>query len=327
MTPDQMLQRADLVFIGVIQQHHIDSWPFFRAPGGSPGNHPEWWRPLRRRVLVETVLRGSDPGQLIDVYEVSGILGGATGDWNSTRDNERDLFMVRRENGRWQIVRDWWRSIYRINSGYHARLPLDESRPFWERFALLNYWIGADQEGFYTMLLHHMDPAQKLGWWREVKLRRGLLRHPQRRVRLAACWQLTILGGWGQDECRNMFTESDWKDVASEGAAIQPPPAWNVNNDKGMTAQFDRLLSAQALPPSDPKYDSPSRDLLRMLTAINRPSLRREFCSKFMAKFPNDTDNGCPADKPPAATIVTEDGDVPLVGEWPTLTRNSSPGR
>ena len=64
-----------------------------------------------------------------------------------------------------------------------------------------------------------------------------------------------------------------------------------------------------------------------MLTAINRPSVRRELCRKFMAKFPNDTDNGCPAGKPPPATIVTEDGDVPLVGEWPTLTRNSSPGR
>jgi len=64
-----------------------------------------------------------------------------------------------------------------------------------------------------------------------------------------------------------------------------------------------------------------------MLTAINRPSLRREFCREFMAKYPNDTDNGCPADKPPPATIVTQDGDLPLVGEWPILTRNSSPER
>jgi hypothetical protein len=120
MTPDQMLRRADLVFIGVIQEHHFDSWPFFRVAGGSPDGHPEWWRPLRRRVRVETLLRGSNPGQVIDIYEMFGFGGGTSGDWNSTRDNERYLFMVRGENGRWQIVRDWWRSIYRINSGYHA---------------------------------------------------------------------------------------------------------------------------------------------------------------------------------------------------------------
>lgn len=103
MTVDQMLQRADLVFIGVIQEHHIDSWPFFRAPGGRPEGHPEWWLPLRRRVRVETLLKGSYPGPTIDVYEIF-WRGGTTGDWNSTHDDERDLFMVRRENGRWQIV-------------------------------------------------------------------------------------------------------------------------------------------------------------------------------------------------------------------------------
>ncbi len=58
--------------------------------------------------------------------------------------DEHALFMVRRESGRWRIVRDWWRSIFEVLSGYHARLPLDESRPFWERYALMNYWIGRD---------------------------------------------------------------------------------------------------------------------------------------------------------------------------------------
>ena len=33
-------------------------------------------------------------------------------------------------------------------------------------------------------------------------------------------------------------------------------------------------------------------------------------------KFPNDTDSGCPADTPPPATIVSQDGDVPLPGRW-----------
>ena len=62
MTPDEMLQRADLVFIGVIEGQHLDSFPFFRVPEPSPdadGRDMWFWRPLRRHVRVETVLRGT----------------------------------------------------------------------------------------------------------------------------------------------------------------------------------------------------------------------------------------------------------------------------
>jgi hypothetical protein len=36
MSPDDMLARADLVFIGVIQSHHFDPWLFFRILGEPP---------------------------------------------------------------------------------------------------------------------------------------------------------------------------------------------------------------------------------------------------------------------------------------------------
>jgi len=62
---------------------------------------------------------------------------------------------------------------------------------------------------------------------------------------------------------------------------------------------------------------APDPDADRVLTTVDSPSLRREFCQKFLAKFPHDTDNGCSADNPFPATIVTENGDVPLVGAWP----------
>jgi hypothetical protein len=58
-------------------------------------------------------------------------------------------------------------------------------------------------------------------------------------------------------------------------------------------------------------------DKMRLLTTINQSALRREFCRRFAQRFPNDHDNGCPADQPPPATIVTKDGDVPLIGAWP----------
>ena len=56
---------------------------------------------------------------------------------------------------------------------------------------------------------------------------------------------------------------------------------------------------------------------LRLLTTINNFALRQEFCVKFQRRFPQDNENGCPADRPPPATVVTQDGDIPLVGEWP----------
>jgi len=52
MTPDEMLGRASLVFIGVIEGHHFDSYPFFRVAG----DDQRYWKIRRRRVRVETVL-------------------------------------------------------------------------------------------------------------------------------------------------------------------------------------------------------------------------------------------------------------------------------
>jgi hypothetical protein len=79
MTPKDQLARASLVFIGVIQKHQFDSWPFFRLniPGDDPTN-AKYWKILRREVRVETVLRGAEPHKVIDVYEIFWT-GGATG--------------------------------------------------------------------------------------------------------------------------------------------------------------------------------------------------------------------------------------------------------
>jgi hypothetical protein len=309
MTPDQMLNRAELVFIGVIQAQHFDSWPFFRppiAPNYDNRDYANGWHPLRRSIRVETILRGNYNQAAIDIYEIFAPRGGS-GDWNATSDNRRYLFMVRRVNGRWQVVRDFRRSIYPIDSGYHSRLPLDQSHPFWERYALINYWVSnqiADDPTFlqHPPLVYHLDPGSGLSAWRKAKLLRGILRHPQLGVRRLACFSLFYLGA--SDSC-----------IGPSGHAVEQ--TWDSDRIDLMRRRFDELLS---------ETDSRSADLrenidrLRFLTAVNHDSLRREFCQKFMAKFPNDTDNGCPADKPLPATIVTDDGDAPLVGRWPTAT-------
>jgi hypothetical protein len=48
MTPDEQLARASLVFVGVIQKHHFDSWPLCRLniPGDDPSN-AKYWKILR----------------------------------------------------------------------------------------------------------------------------------------------------------------------------------------------------------------------------------------------------------------------------------------
>ncbi len=102
-----MLARASHVFVGVIQKQQFDSWPFFRLriPGDDPAT-AKYWKILRREVRLEMVLRGSEIRKVVDVYEISWT-GSASGDWNSTDNGERALFLVRVENGHYHVVRDW----------------------------------------------------------------------------------------------------------------------------------------------------------------------------------------------------------------------------
>ncbi len=125
MTPDQMLGRASLVFIGVVETHHFDNYPYLTQPTADG----PYWRILRRRVRVEAVLRGTEPRKWVDVFEIF-WRGGATGDWNATQDGDRYLFLVRVEDGKYHVVRDWWRSIYELHSGRHDQMPLTDAAPF-----------------------------------------------------------------------------------------------------------------------------------------------------------------------------------------------------
>ena len=302
MSRDEMLKRANLVFIGVIEGHHFDSWPYFRLRiAGDDPSSAKYWKVLRRTVRVETVLRGVEPRNVLDVYEIFWT-GGASGDWNFTWEGERALFLVRIENGRYHVVRDWWRSIFPVTSGPHTQMPMDDSRPFWERLALMNWWIlRTDASARISHpYFQYNDPGNALDLWRTVKLERGLVRHPSAGVRVPACREL-LLVGWGQDECWELLSESDrhqLRDSAAEIASTRHRTDersaewwWNQYGD---------------------------RELRRLLTTMNNRRLRLEFCRQWACEYPGDLDNGCPADQPPPATIVTEKGDIPLLGRWPS---------
>jgi hypothetical protein len=296
-----MLAGASLVVLGVIEEHKLESWPFFRVQV-PPAPDAHYWRPLRRRVRVETVLSGTlTPGPL-DVYEVYWTAG-ASGNWNATRNGERAVFPLRQEQGYYRVAGDWWRSIFPVTTGPHARLPLDSSYPLWERIALMNWWIPRSDPQVRIAVpsssLH--DPAGALTFWRTVKLLRGLVRHPSPGVRLPACRELIKLG-WGQDEC--------WEQLSPRDREL-------LREDR---------ITAESIAESRRKWPQRSaaawwhkrnQDSNRLLTAISDQRLRREFCRLYRDDYPGDTDHACPPDRPPPATIVTENGDVPLVGAWP----------
>lgn len=284
MTKDQMLARADHIFIGVIERQEYENWLMLKVPGAKRGD----WTILKRQVRVETVLRGQEPRQSVTVYEYFPN-GGLS-------------FLLRVENGRYHLVRDFWRSIFRIYSGKHARLPLHDGRPLWERIGLLTWWPGEDA-GFGDS--NRMDPDQALGRWRAAKLARGFVRNPDHGIRVFGCQALVYLGPL-QDECWEQISSEDRSTWSAHGlAAADQFLGQRRNPDRAIMGFWGRGVEENDI------------DTLRLLTTVNRPTLRREFCRLFTQRFPNDHDNGCPADQPPPATIVTQDGDVPLVGPWP----------
>ena len=313
MTPDEMLARSSLVFVGVIESHHSNWHPFRQVllPVDAPARGNSW-RIVRRRVQIELVLRGSEPRKAIDVYEVFAN-GGLSGDSNSTEEGQRALFLVEVEDGQYHVVLDARRSIFPVTSGPHRRLPLDDSHPLWERIALMNYWVesGSSSARIGYPNFSYSDPGNALGRWRKVKLERGLIRHPSADVRVPACRELLMLGGWGQDECWDMLSESE-KAQLPEGGYLH------------CTAQDVAEARARIAKPGAAAFWERFADLdsRRMMTAVSSKQIRAEFCKLYAREYPGDHDNGCPADQPPPATIVTERGDVPLLGPWPSSSNS-----
>jgi len=302
MTADQMLDRATLVFVGVIERQTFVSWPFLRIPG----QDSKYWRVLDRRVRIEAIARGEERRNVVDVYEYFWVAG-ANGDWNATFENDRYLFLVRPENGKYHVVRDWWRSIYPVRSGKHDRFPLDLSRPLWERAALLQFWIGP---GYRPGVAadYHLDPGQALGLWRRTKLLRGMLRHPDKRLQTAACEALLLSPVPSQDECYDQLDPQTRTQRGRYWNGVVPYEEWSGNR------RWERY-------PAEKTWELARReglDNLKLLTTVSNRSRRAEFCRFFQSEFPDDHDNGCPADQPAPATIVTAEGDVPLLlGPWP----------
>jgi hypothetical protein len=312
MTPDQMADRATHIFIGEILQHRVESWPFLRIPGEPFSIQGIGkWMVLVRDVKVDMLIRGSEERTVIPIHEIFWT-GGTMGNWNSTRNQERYLFLVRREGHRYHVVRDYWRSIFPYYGGNHKRLPLSDRSPILERFALLNHLPGRGYaRGFGDP--YRSDPGLALSEWRRAKLQRGLLRHPDRRVQLRACEALLFLQ-MAQDECWERFSPEERRTLNHFHNVLDPVREFEANRrfELDPMSRWKMELRQWSWSPDGQK------SMLRLFTTIRKPSLRAHFCREFLKLYPSDTDNGCPPDRPPPATIVTMDGDVPLTGEWPT---------
>jgi hypothetical protein len=315
MTPDEMLGRSSHVFIGVIERQQFDSWPFFRVPDDERG----YWKVLRRRVYIEGVFKGDEPLKHVNVFEISWT-GGTTGDWNFTEEGNRYLFLVRVENGRYHVVRDWWRSIFEIHSGRQERLPLTDAHPFWERVALMMWRVKPDHSNSFGNVMH-TDPGSALSTWRLFKILRGLLHYPDRRIRLSACETLLHWGS-AQDECWDSIDEGDRRHLNRFHNVIPPEDAWSRNRrfEQRPAKYWAEALSRMRR--SRGELAEAEKDQLRLMTTIRDEQPRRRFCGLYQQTFPTDTDHGCPADQSRPATIVTDRGDVPLNVEWPRANGN-----
>jgi hypothetical protein len=182
--------------------------------------------------------------------------------------------------------------------------------PLWERFALLQWWVQPDRAHAFGET-KYTDPGRAFGSWRMAKVLRGLFHHPDNDVRLAACEDLLHMIR-AQDECWDALAPADRQRLNRFWNVIPAQDAWNMNRRVETNAR--QLWDSTG---AGAKLSSDDIDELRLLTTINNPQPRREFCTLFQARFPQDNNNGCPADRPPPATIVTEDGDIPLIGAWP----------
>jgi len=205
-------------------------------------------------------------------------------------------------------VRDWLRSIFPVTSGPHPLLPLDDSHPLWERIALMNWWVQPNDERAKITYPHFRtnDPGLALGQWRVVKLERGLVRHPSSNIRVAACRELLMIGGWGQDECWETLSEAERAHLSDSGYLCCSATEIADSRQKRALWAPDRWWATAR-----------DREPRRLLITINNATLRKEFCRRWEHEYPGDLDNGCPADQPPPATIMTAQGDVSLIGSWP----------
>lgn len=172
------------------------------------------------------------------------------------------------------------------------------------------WWVQPDWSGALRGVWHN-DPGRALGEWRTAKILRGLLHHPGRDLRLLACEELLFYRS-AQDECWDGLDPKDRKLLNTYHNAIRPEDAWAENRrwEARAPEKWAEVLSLKNL----------SRDNmaeLRLFTTINNRGLRRRFCREFQQRFPAESDHGCPPDREPPATVVTQDGDVPLVGGWP----------
>lgn len=220
--------------------------------------------------------------------------GGASGAWNSTQDGMRALFLTRVEGGRQHVVRDWWRSIFPVTSGYHTRLPLTDAAPLWERIALLNHWFPAEVKSQPGS--SYNDPGQALNLWRQAKLWRGMVRHRSMPIRVVGCQELISMG---LDEC--------WDELSADDRSHFRDHGWYCCTD----AQFaEERRKARASSHRHWQFGGP--DERRLLTTISDPKLREEFCRMYATTYPSDPEHGCPATRRPPATIVTEHGEIAL---------------
>jgi hypothetical protein len=96
--------------------------------------------------------------------------------------------------------------------------------------------------------------------------------------------------------CETLVFRYPWQDECLEQLPSEDRPIEQLGPYPRAAREEDAIVQWKWA------VESNDVDMMRLLTAANLPTLRREFCRLFTQRFPTDHDNGCPAGQPPPAT-------------------------
>jgi hypothetical protein len=145
--------------------------------------------PVRVTVSIENVLRGSLRPGALDYYYFASVCA-IMGPVENPTSNQRSIFFLRREHGRWRTIEDYWKNRLWIFSGRHSD-DLIRGRTVYEAIPLILLTPG---EGFSAERFASEGFSWGAGPARELvgeagarRLLTPILKHPDLYVRFQAC--------------------------------------------------------------------------------------------------------------------------------------------
>jgi hypothetical protein len=178
----ELIQRADGIIVGTISGLEIAAKP----------RQAECYVLVRAKVVVENVLKGNIPERTVDYYYF-GPACAIMGPTEVLHTGSRYILFLRREQGSWRAIADYWRNTLPVDSGRHPR-DFTVGKRIEEAIAEI-LLIPGDRYSASTFagaIQTQATPIARtlIGQDGTDRLARLLLSHPDIGIRAAACLAL-----------------------------------------------------------------------------------------------------------------------------------------